>query len=498
MDENAHEHRRRLRAQLFEDLRNGHRDGKEFNPDEAERIAAELGLEPLNPLPDPRQFDPHRLSHFSLFMAIAWIAWRDLDRVRAFDNDYRRQHKRWMFREAPPRRVISREPGRGRRIEEIQSNEPGGWWLEDMKDASLYDLKFEALHRSAEPHHLSISDALASLWVAASDGKISGEAIRVADNTVVDIPSREWRLLKPREDSDLRAGPYGLVVDLSMEPSSLTSMYGAVAFPRATLLQLWPARGASPSSSPNEMATHLIPDVLTSTRWPIECVVARRYAQLCGMSNDARDDLVRAAAVLGQKAIDASYPLWFETLCHACRDILDRAASDSGTFALRDREGNIVRFGASAQLHVHNTSFALYFDQARDVNDRVDGLWCLAAEVRAAWPDDGMQIDKPATYPTSGESFSQDQKPTAVGTTRGIGANLKRGRAGRRELSGPYDENDALLVEEMQTLMNRPKKPLTRYAAAQEVAGRAEGSTNGDSKARRLERKHKKKYPDLT
>jgi hypothetical protein len=394
------ENRRRLRAQLFEDLRKGHRDGKAFHPDEAERVAAELGLDPLNPLPDTSQFDPRRLSHWSVCMAIAWIGWRNLDRVREIDNEYRRQRKVWIFRDAPPRKRILREPGHARRIVEVKSDKSGGWGLEDQQNVSLSLLRIIATHPDARPTVCSVSEAQETLWTAASAGWITAEAIRAADNSVVEIPSREWRFLKAREDATLRAGPHLLPVELSMEPGSANSMYGAVAFPRTTLLALWPAEGATPGSKSHQTDGLLAPDMLTAARWPIGCVVAWRYAQMFGTSSEARDDLVRAAAVRGQHALDCSHPHWVERLHAVCRDILDRAASDPGTFSLRDRAGNIVRFGTSAQLHGDNKTFALCFDMARDVDDRVDGLWCLAAEVRAAWSDDAMQINVAAPSPT--------------------------------------------------------------------------------------------------
>ena len=395
------ENRRRLRAQLFEDLRKGHRDGKEFHPDEAERTAAQLGLEPLNPLPDASQFDPHRLSHWSLCMAIAWIGWRSSDRVRDTANEYRRQRKVWIFRDAPPRKLILREPpGHARRIVEVKSDEPGGWWLEHQQNVSLSLLRIIAAHPDARPTICSVSEAQERLWTAASAGWITGEAIRASDNSVVEIPSREWRFLKAREDANLVAGEYLLTVELSIEPGSATSMYGKVGFPKTTLLALWPAEGTTPGSKSHQADDLLAPDVLTAARWPIGCVVAWRYAHMFRMPSEARDDLVRAAAVRGRHALDCSHPHCVERLHAVCRDILDRAASDPGTFSLRDRGCNIVKFGNSAQLHGHNNTFALFLDPARNVDDRVDGLWCRAAEVRAAWPDNGLQACMPAPSPS--------------------------------------------------------------------------------------------------
>ena len=63
---------------------------------EAEAEAARLGIGPLATTPDVALFKPEDELWWSLPMAIAWIAWRSLDRVRQFWDDYRNQHWIWV------------------------------------------------------------------------------------------------------------------------------------------------------------------------------------------------------------------------------------------------------------------------------------------------------------------------------------------------------------------------------------------------------------------
>jgi hypothetical protein len=54
----------------------------ELTPEQAEAEAAALGLPPFEATPDPISYDPMAESRWSLAMAVAWIAWRDIRSVR--------------------------------------------------------------------------------------------------------------------------------------------------------------------------------------------------------------------------------------------------------------------------------------------------------------------------------------------------------------------------------------------------------------------------------
>jgi hypothetical protein len=73
----------------------------EITPHEAEAEAARCGLAPLNPDPDPKIFDPMREVRWSLPMALAWIVWRDPNRVREQWDKWRRQKFEWKRLKLP-------------------------------------------------------------------------------------------------------------------------------------------------------------------------------------------------------------------------------------------------------------------------------------------------------------------------------------------------------------------------------------------------------------
>ena len=55
----------------------------ELSIDKAEAEARALGLPGLAISPDPERFDPQNETDWTILMALAWIMWRDLGRVRS-------------------------------------------------------------------------------------------------------------------------------------------------------------------------------------------------------------------------------------------------------------------------------------------------------------------------------------------------------------------------------------------------------------------------------
>ena len=53
----------------------------EISGDEADAEAVQLGLGSLSRRPDPNEFRPEELSHWTLPMVLAWVAYRDLEVV---------------------------------------------------------------------------------------------------------------------------------------------------------------------------------------------------------------------------------------------------------------------------------------------------------------------------------------------------------------------------------------------------------------------------------
>ena len=122
------------RAKLFDYLRHG----KIARHEDAERIAAEQGLGALYQPPDPTLYDPNRLSRWTISMAVTWIAWRDLERVRNADNEYRRQCSVWVFK-------------RWRGPVDGAFTMYEGWELEPLTDGTITHLSIAASYPDAKP-----------------------------------------------------------------------------------------------------------------------------------------------------------------------------------------------------------------------------------------------------------------------------------------------------------------------------------------------------------
>jgi hypothetical protein len=206
----------RARSMLYEDLRHG----RIVDLTEAQKIADADGLGPLYEPPDKSLYEPDRLSRWTLSMVVAWIAWRDPERVRNADDEYRRECSDWNWKRW-------RGPENGGT--EFAAYE--GWWLEQREYQTIYLLSMAATYPSAKPSHHSVEEALVILRSAAEDGHIVGEGIR--EGQVVDIPSREWRHLEPSVYQDKEV--------LVLKHTHHSATYREVVFLRSKVLELWPA-----------------------------------------------------------------------------------------------------------------------------------------------------------------------------------------------------------------------------------------------------------------
>lgn len=147
-------------------------------------------------------------------MCVAWIAWRDIDRVRDACNEFREHRFVWLFE-----RWKGPVDG-GTKFESYE-----GWRLEQSKDATILELSITESYPGAEPKLLRVHDARELLWSAASDGRIVGEAIRDRDSAVVEIPAREWRFLRATTE-------YRNKEVLVFDHTHDLATYKEVAFPR--------------------------------------------------------------------------------------------------------------------------------------------------------------------------------------------------------------------------------------------------------------------------
>lgn len=69
-----------------------------MSPVDAEAEATKLGVGPLAAIPDPKQFNPMDDVGWTLPMTVAWIAWRDSQKVLEFYDPYRAACVDWHYR----------------------------------------------------------------------------------------------------------------------------------------------------------------------------------------------------------------------------------------------------------------------------------------------------------------------------------------------------------------------------------------------------------------
>ena len=208
-----------LRRQLREWLNaGGHLAGK--SPAEVEQAIDRLGVAPLNQPVDASLFDPMSQSRWTLAMAIAWIMWRDKDKVRDCSNDYWTAHFDWVD-------LAKQRKGDG--------NQQIGWSLQQRKPTSLHNLRLdEAANFFKESERakmvMSIQQAREALWQALQNKSLIGEAVDLSDK-VIQIPSRDWAHLEPIFVSEADALRYVF--------KPLDIAYRKINFRRKQLLKEW-------------------------------------------------------------------------------------------------------------------------------------------------------------------------------------------------------------------------------------------------------------------
>jgi hypothetical protein len=82
--------RRNARDTIYERVRAGL-----LSPEDGDAEAVRNGLEAFQSRPEPDAFDPMRVSHWTLSMALAWIIWRTPDAVRLHWDEYRVECREW-------------------------------------------------------------------------------------------------------------------------------------------------------------------------------------------------------------------------------------------------------------------------------------------------------------------------------------------------------------------------------------------------------------------
>jgi len=213
--------RYRLRNELISRAQQG-----EITPEIADAEAEANGLRAFASKPEVSKFDPMNESRWSLTMALAWIAWRDIELVRMHWNAYRAECRGWAFREW-------RQPV----AEGTQFALRKGWFVETELPTNvdllrLCDDEMRLHSRLPVTTKRTISDALDALKEFLADGALIAEAIEITTGKDAAIPDRSWSFLALQQEQDQDV----------LRSTSGTSGFRNLKFLRRDLLRLWPSR----------------------------------------------------------------------------------------------------------------------------------------------------------------------------------------------------------------------------------------------------------------
>ena len=208
----------RLKDELIERVKRG-----EISREAAEGEMRSRELPSIARSPDPEKLKVEEEVYWSLYMALAWIAWRDLSAVREMWNPWRAEIREWAPRDLG---------GDG--------DEPDAYTLELRQPANWAALETQQnLHLAQGLRPLiSLERAEKKLWLALQEGQLSAAARdRMTRATVAPQPS-DWRWYRLS-----RAHKGNVQVELGGGPETPIEWIDVV-LESAILQQLWPASGS--------------------------------------------------------------------------------------------------------------------------------------------------------------------------------------------------------------------------------------------------------------
>ncbi len=253
-----------------------------MTPDEAEAEAKANGWPPFAHQPPLPEFDPLKQSRWPLVMAVAWIAWRDLESTREQCPEFRAECTHWIFREW-------KEPVSNGKAFKART----GWFLETLSCATAARLTLHDLWRTAHntlppTRQMSVRAAEQELWQSLSDGKLVAEGLN-EQGKPVDIPQREWSYLKLFEEWDR---------DVLKYEALNREAFSQVKLKRDELLSLWP-RISVPLQSIEKVVCPIEPQMLApiadgdSSGFVPLCTALQWIMTDCGRRAAMMDDAVR-------------------------------------------------------------------------------------------------------------------------------------------------------------------------------------------------------------
>lgn len=219
-------------------------------------------------------------------MALAWIAWRDLDLTRGQWPEFRAECYHWIFREwrEPVKNGTAFEPRKG-------------WFLEQVSAPTVVRLGISDTYKLKEgsppSRQMSVRDAKNVLWQSLENGELVAEALN-SNGSPVDIPQREWSYLKLFEEWDRDT----LKFDALGNPET----YSHVKLKRDDLLRIWP-RVANYSEADERTLWPIEPYMLK----PISAVGNAGFVPLCAT-------LQWIMSGSGRRETTMDDPAWYEAV----------------------------------------------------------------------------------------------------------------------------------------------------------------------------------------
>lgn len=253
-------HFRDERAELIEAVESG----QMFSTD-AEVAAKKLGLSALNVCPDIADFAVMDLPDWSIEMAVAWIIWRNPEKVTQFHQPY---HRLWTT----PRSPFDNTP-------ELSLAGVRMW------------LDFTATNGN-QPIVESFEQAVNSLSHALRTGSITASAINIETRKAVTIASSDWRYLIVDSTTDTSTA--------FRFPSSPDPIYTAIRLDRETVLGIWGAASSLSAKSVEDIGANALlktpPKGRTSEKRLTEAVEAsvdffRKHGFLLWTKDEAETEL---------------------------------------------------------------------------------------------------------------------------------------------------------------------------------------------------------------
>jgi hypothetical protein len=204
----------------------------EISGEEADAEAAQLGLGKLSCEPGPNEFSPEDQTQWTLPMAVAWIAYRELEVVREWSAPYRAKCYDWHWQ---------------RWRTGIDGPIHEGWHLEQRSKPTLSLLAIGAALDGVDegrPPVMSIGGARDALWVALREGFFTASGVNLKTGRREEIDALDWNELVAVEGrgerDEVRRGPLG-------------SGYRDLLFPVAALRGLWRPAPEKTLSLPQSM-----------------------------------------------------------------------------------------------------------------------------------------------------------------------------------------------------------------------------------------------------